>query len=80
MSGRSKDVASSYDAIAVTASDLTVIQTTRALWIGVTGNVAVRTALGRNVTFSNVPVGVLPVQCDMVLSTGTTASSIVAMY
>jgi hypothetical protein len=32
------------------------------------------------VTVANAPVGVLPVQVDQVLSTGTTASSILAFY
>lgn len=78
--GRSKDIASAYGAAAVTASDATIIPTTRALYIGVTGNIAVRMANGDLPTFANVPVGVFPIQVDKVLSTGTTASSIVAMY
>ena len=80
MSGHSRDVSSSYDAVAVTASDATVIPACRALYVGVTGNIAVRMASGNAATFANVPVGVFPVQVDKVLSTGTTASSIVALY
>ena len=78
--GRSTDIANSYDATAVTKSDVTVLPTTRALWIGTTGDVAVKMAHGSTVTFASVPVGVLPVQVTQVLSTGTTASNIVAMY
>jgi hypothetical protein len=77
---RSTDFSSAYRAASVTPSDATVIPKTRALWIGVTGNVAVRTANGETVTVANAPVGVLPVQVDQVLSTGTTASSILAFY
>lgn len=78
--GRSTDIANSYGAVAVTKSDVTIIPTTRALWIGVTGNVVVTMAHGQTpITFANVPVGVLPVQVTQVLD-ATTATSIVAMY
>ena len=65
---------------AVTKSDATIIPFTRALWIGVTGDVAVRHPDGTTPTYTNVPVGIFPVQVDKVLSTGTSASGIVAMY
>ena len=80
---------SAHDAVAVTKSDATVIPTTRALYVGATGNIAVRMADrsptlggdGTTVIFNSVPAGfVLPIQVDQVLSTGTTASSIVALY
>jgi hypothetical protein len=77
--GRSTDISSAYGAAAVSTNDTTVIPTTRALYIGTTGNVAVRIG-GSNVTLPTVPVGVLPVQVDKVLSTGTTASNIFALY
>lgn len=80
MSGRSKDVASAYGAVAVTASDSTVIPTTRALYIGTAGNLAVKMADGSLPTFSSVAAGVFPIQVTQVLSTGTTASNIVALY
>lgn len=80
MSGRSKDVASAYAAVAVTPNDTTVIPTTRALYIGVTGDVAVTMADGVAATFKAVPVGVLPVQVKIVASTSTTATNIVALY
>ncbi len=71
---------SAHGAAVLTPADGTVIPITRALYIGVTGNVNVRMADGMTVLFSNVPVGVLPVQVDIVLSTSTTASTIVALY
>ena len=66
-------------AAAVTPSDSDLIGPFRALYVGVTGNVAVRMLGGQNnVTFSNLAVGWHPIQGDKVLSAGTTASSIIA--
>lgn len=71
---------SAHSAVDVTPSDSTVLPATRALYIGVTGNVAVKMADDENtITFSNVPVGIFPIQVIQVLSTGTTASSIIAL-
>jgi hypothetical protein len=68
------------NAVAVTKSDSTVLTTTRALYIGGTGDVAVTMAGGGNVTFSAVPVGtLLPLRVTKVLSTGTTATLILAL-
>lgn len=80
--GRSTDVASAYDARAVTPSDTVLLPngTCRALYVGTTGNISVLTASGNTVTFSNVAVGILPVQVQRVNSTSTTASTIVALY
>ena len=77
----STDISNTYAAAAVTTSDATVIPKTRALWVGVAGNVAVRMAGdGSLVTFTGAAVGILPVQVDKVLSTGTTATTILALY
>jgi hypothetical protein len=65
-------------AAAVTPSD-TADNTFSYLWIGVTGNLAVRTESGQTLTFSNVPVGWFWLRVNLVLSTGTTASSIVGV-
>lgn len=74
--------ASAGDASAVTKSDTTVLPgVTQGLYVGTTGNVAVTMISGDNVTFPNVPAGaILPVRVSKVLSTGTTASDIVALY
>ena len=80
MAGHSRDIACAYNAVAVTPSDSTVIPTTRALYIGVSGNIVVRMADGGQVTFANVPVGIFPIQVDRVLATSTTATNIVALY
>lgn len=47
----------------------------RALYIGATGNVKVTTPMGTAITFTNVPVGILPVACVLVWSTGTGVAS-----
>ncbi len=66
--------------VAVTPSDSTVYAC-RALYIGTTGNVALRQESGATaVTFVGVPVGILPVGAYNVMSTNTTASNIVALY
>lgn len=78
--GRSTDIAAAYDAVAITPSDVTIIPTTRSIWVGVAGNVAVKMASGATVTFTGVPIGVLPVQVTQVLSTNTTATTMLALY
>lgn len=74
-------VASAAGAVDVTPSDSTIVNC-RGLYVGVTGNVAVVTARGGSaVTFVAVPAGsILPVQCSKVMSTNTTATSIVALF
>ena len=68
-------------AVAVTKSDSTVLNATRALYIGGSGDVAVTMAGGGNVTFSALAAGtILPIRVTKVLSTGTTATNIVALY
>jgi hypothetical protein len=74
------------DAVPVVTSDVTVIPVTRSLYIGTSGTLVVRMAgavggaAAASVTFTNVPVGVHPVQVDQVLASGTTASGILALY
>ena len=68
--------------IPVTPSDTVDIRKgSRALYIGESGNLVVRARdSDTNVTFVAVPVGVLPISVDRVLSASTTAASIVALY
>lgn len=70
------------DAAAVTKNDSTDLTVTaRALYIGGAGDVAVITAGGSTVTFVGLAAGsVLPVRVKRVKSTGTTATSIVALW
>lgn len=51
----------------------------RALYIGVSGDVAVVMQDGTTLTFKAVPVGLLPIRVKIVKSTGTTATDIVAL-
>jgi hypothetical protein len=53
----------------------------RALWVGGAGNIALTTAGGDSITLSNIVAGsLIPIQAKIVLSTGTTATNIVALY
>lgn len=71
---------SAKDAEPITPNDSTVFNVTRCLYIGASGNLTVTMASGNDRTFANVPVGWAPLQVTKVLSTGTSASSIVALY
>jgi len=50
------------------------------LYVGVSGDLKVITAAGNEVLFVGVPVGFFPVQVNKVLSTGTAAESVVALW
>ncbi len=80
-------------ATAVTKSDATILsftdsggetitQPARALYVGGTGDVAVRMWYSQVVaTFASVPAGsILPITIDKVMSTNTTATSMVAIF
>jgi len=68
-------------AAAVTPNDSTEIAPTKALYVGTGGSMAVQLAGdSSSVTLTNVPNGaLLPIRAVIVLSTGTTASDIVAL-
>lgn len=69
-----------HGARAVTPSDATVLEVTRGLFIGTTGDVAVTMADGQAVTFVNLASGIiLPIQVTKVMA-ATTASDILALY
>jgi len=70
-------------ASAVTPNDSTDLSggVTRGLYIGAAGNVAVLMADGSAVTLTALAVGVThPIAVSRVKSTGTTATSILALY
>lgn len=68
------------NAVAVTL-DASIPNTTRGLYVGAAGNVAVTMAAGQSVTFVGVQAGtVLPIRVSRVLSSGTTASNLLALY
>jgi len=68
------------NAVSVTPSDSTDLDPpARALYIGGTGDIKVDTINGDTATFTAHPVGYMPVEVKRVHSTGTTASSILAL-
>lgn len=82
MAGHSSAVYSASKGVAVTKSDVTILETTRGLYVGTTGDVAVVFADGgAAVTIPSVPAGmILPIQVRQVMSTNTSASGFVALY
>lgn len=69
------------NAAAVTKSDSTTFSQPSTIYVGGAGDVAVRTIGGDTVTFSAMAAGtILPVLCDRVMSTNTTATLMVRMY
>lgn len=77
--GTNSAVYSARGGAVVTKSDVTVLTNVRALYVGGAGDVAVTFADGTSATHVGVLAGsVLPVQATKVLSTGTTATNIVA--
>lgn len=78
---RSADsTAPAHGAVAITPTDGVVFPSTRSLYVGTTGNLVVRMVDGQTVTFTAVPVGIFPIQVDIILATGTTAGNILALY
>ena len=73
---------SSIDALPldVSSADSTFGSVARALLIGGAGNLAVTTLMGHKVTLLNVPAGVLPLCVKTVHTSGTTATSITALF
>ena len=83
MSGRvQKDISSAYGAVPVDVSggNQTLASGSRGLYVGVSGNIKIDMPNAAGITFSNVPVGIFPVQATKVYQTGTTATSVVALY
>ena len=71
-----------HDAFAVTPSDTVALPyTTRGLYVGTAGNVAVVMAGGQTVTFVGVPTGtLLPIRVSQVMATGTSALNMLGLY
>ncbi len=69
--------------LAVTPNDSTDLtySTCRAIYVGGDGNIALVDGAGATVTFTGVTAGsILPVQTARINATGTTATSLVALY
>ena len=70
-----------FHAAEVIPSDTTdLAQTSRALFIGMGGNLRVTMAGDEIVTFRNVSAGTLPIRARRIHATGTTAADIVAIW
>lgn len=69
-------------AFSVAGSDtVDLARSTRAIYVGVAGDVKVTTISGETVTFANAPTGmVLPVRAIRVFATGTTATALIGLY
>jgi len=66
-------------AVAVTPADNTDIGPFRAIYVGGTGDVAIKMyGNGATVTFANLAVGWHPIQGTRILATGTGATDIIA--
>lgn len=75
---------SAGNAVAITKSDTVDISygQTRGIYVGVGGDISVNmVGTGTAVVFKNAQAGsVLPIRATRVLSTGTTATDLVALY
>ena len=68
-------------AVAITPNDSTDLVSPGILYIGSGGTLTVTVRDGNNVAFTNVPSGTFfPVNVSRVLTTGTTCTSIVALF
>nr|WP_272211963.1 hypothetical protein [Marinicella sp. W31]MDC2877854.1 hypothetical protein [Marinicella sp. W31] len=70
-----------YSGFSITADDaLPLEEVTRALYIGISGNLSATLISGETLTFENLPSGfILPVRISHVLATGTTAGALVGL-
>jgi hypothetical protein len=68
-------------AAAVTLHDTNTIENTRAVFVGGAGNLKVTMYDGQDVTFTGVGAGTfLPIQVTKIWATGSTATSVLALY
>ncbi len=67
-------------AVAVTPADSDLVDPVSAFYVGVTGDVQVLTNSGETTLFVAVPAGaIIPVACIQIMTTNTTATSIVGL-
>lgn len=64
------------DFAAVTLHDTNAQPTHDAVYVGVSGDVAILDHRGAAVTFKAVPVGIFPIRAKVIKSTGTTATNL----
>lgn len=65
----------------ITPSDVTNLSApTRAIYVGSAGGTITAIMNGVPITFTAVPIGVLPIQCTRVNATGTTSTNLIALW
>ena len=70
-----------YDAASITPDDGADLPTSsRAIYVGASGDLVVTMVGGGTVTLTAVPVGILPIRVSRVHATGTTAADLVAVW
>jgi hypothetical protein len=74
------DPAEGGEAVNISVADHTFTKPALALYVGTTGNIAVVTWDGSELTVPNVPVGILPLRVQKVVRTGTTASNMIGLW
>lgn len=68
------------EAVSITPDDDAEFEPTRGIYVGVTGDLAVKMVNGQTATFAGLAAGVIhPLAVVKVLSTGTTAGSIIGL-
>ena len=85
-------IASSDEFVAVTPSNTALLtypydngdpitRTCKGIYVGVAGDVAVKDKYGNSVTFGNLAAGMIhPIATKQILSTGTAATGIIAIF
>jgi hypothetical protein len=85
--GSGSPIDPSYQFAVVTPSDTALLSyagekgRSKGIYVGTTGNLAVKDDKGNSVTFVNVLAGVIhPISTDQILFTGTSALNIIALF
>jgi hypothetical protein len=77
-----RDTSPAGNGLAITPNDTASANAPvyRALYVGTSGDVKLRSGpFAQPVIYKSVPVGILPVNCQWVYSTGTTASNLIGL-
>ncbi|MGI9486184.1 MAG: spike base protein, RCAP_Rcc01079 family [Geminicoccaceae bacterium] len=75
------DATPARSASSVTPNDSTVLERTKGVWVGGSGDMSVVMHNGNTVTFAGIVAGsLLPIAVSRIRSTGTTATAIVALF
>lgn len=73
------DPATGGEAVDISSTDHT-LEHTGLIYVGTSGDLKVVTHAGTTLTFTNHPVGFMPIFVSSVIKTGTTASDMVAVW